>query len=378
MPERVIVAGVATRALARSAARAGYRVTAVDAFGDVDLRAVADVIAPRREGGRFSAMSAARAAQDVAASMAAYTSNFENYPDAVACLAIGRSLLGNAPRVLEQIRNPITLMRALARRGFAVPRTRASAPVPSRGSWLLKTRRSGGGHGTSPWLSGTVPRSAYLQSRIAGLPGSITFVADGRHAVPLGISRQLVGDPTFGSRGFRYCGSLLTAPGRPLFARPDEISTVARALAEAVTEEFGLIGLNGLDFIARDGVPYPIEVNPRYSASMELVERTSDVSLFDLHRRACAGTLPAEPRGGRSVAGKAIVFARRNVTLGDTRDWSSRGIADVPHPGEAITHGRPICTVFADGRTADECLARLGAEARRVYRAAESASRGAA
>jgi len=178
MPERVIVAGVATRALARSAARAGYRVTAVDAFGDVDLRAVADVIAPRREGGRFSAMSAARAAQDVAASMAAYTSNFENYPDAVACLAIGRSLLGNAPRVLEQIRNPITLMRALARRGFAVPRTRASAPVPSRGSWLLKTRRSGGGHGTSPWLSGTVPRSAYLQSRIAGLPGSITFVAD--------------------------------------------------------------------------------------------------------------------------------------------------------------------------------------------------------
>jgi predicted ATP-grasp superfamily ATP-dependent carboligase len=375
---RVVVAGVATRALACSAVRAGYQVTAVDAFGDLDLCAVADVIPVRREDGKFSAMSAARAAQRVAGGMAAYTSNFENYPEAVAFLAEGRLLLGNTPSVLRQIRNPITLMRALSRREFAVPFTRASAPASPRGNWLLKTRRSGGGHGTSPWTSGAVPRSAYLQSRIAGIPGSITFVANGRHAVPLGISRQLVGDPTFGSQGFRYCGSLLAAPARGLFPRHGEITATARALAEAVTEEFGLIGLNGVDFIARDGVPYPIEVNPRYAASMELVERTADVSLFEFHARACAGALPAEPPGGRSVAGKAIVFARRTVTLGDTRDWPSRGIADVPHPGETITQGRPICTVFAEGRTAEECLIRLRTQAKRIYRAAESRSRGAA
>ncbi|MBA2458319.1 MAG: hypothetical protein H0V43_05085, partial [Gemmatimonadales bacterium] len=48
---RLLVAGVTTRAIASSAARAGWTVTAVDAFGDLDLRACARVIALRREDG---------------------------------------------------------------------------------------------------------------------------------------------------------------------------------------------------------------------------------------------------------------------------------------------------------------------------------------
>ena len=374
------MAGVATRALALSAVRAGFDVTAVDAFGDVDLRHAADVISLRRDDGTpFSAIAAARVARSIEAGAAAYTSNFENHPDAVALLAKGRLLLGNTPSVLEQIRNPIVLMRALRRRGFVVPLTRTSAPPSSSsGRWLQKPRRSGGGHGTLPWRSGPVPRSAYLQARIPGIPGSIAFAADGRHAVPLGISRQLVGDAAFGSRNFRYCGSLLSTGLRPIFDRPTEIAETARALAEAVTEEFGLVGLNGLDFIAHDGVPYPIEVNPRYSASMELVERSSGLSLFDVHARACGGVLPAEPRPRRVVAGKAVVFARRPVRVGDTREWPSRGVADVPHPGEAISRGHPICTVFAEGRDAEECHGRLVKQADRIYRAVGAARRGAA
>lgn len=379
-PVRVVVAGVATRALALSAVRAGYEVTAIDAFGDVDLRAEAEVISLRREGGTpFSSLAAARLALTVNAEAAAYTSNFENHPDAVLLLAEGRRLLGNTPPVLEQIRNPVTLMRALRRRGFAVPSTRASAPrSASSGKWLRKPRRSGGGHGTSAWKSGPVPRSAYLQSRIAGVPGSVVFVADGRKAVPLGITRQIVGDAAFGAHGFRYCGSLLDGGSRALFDRPSEIAASAHALADAVTEEFGLVGLNGLDFIAHDGVPYPIEVNPRYSASMELVERTAGLSLFGLHARACDGALPAERPRNRAVEGKAVVFARRPVKLGDTRAWPSRGIADVPHPGEEIGRGHPICTVFAEGRDAEECRRRLVKEADRIYRAAESPARGVA
>ena len=51
----LLVAGVTTRALAVSAARAGWRVTAVDAFGDLDLRAVATVAsAAGTHGKRFS------------------------------------------------------------------------------------------------------------------------------------------------------------------------------------------------------------------------------------------------------------------------------------------------------------------------------------
>ena len=49
--------------------------------------------------------------------------------------------------------------------------------------------------------------------------------------------------------------------------------SAAHRLAAVAAAEFHLVGVNGIDFIERSGVPYPIEINPRWSASMELVER---------------------------------------------------------------------------------------------------------
>src|SRR2546427_656997 len=92
--------------------------------------------------------------------------------------------------------------RVTAADAFAVPETRASPPDArclGRG-WLLKPRRSGGGHGTRAWYPGaTVSRRSYVQERIPGPSGSIMFLADGRRTVSLGLSRQLVGDPAFGT-----------------------------------------------------------------------------------------------------------------------------------------------------------------------------------
>ena len=146
---------------------------------------------------------------------------------------------------------------------------------------------------------------------------------------------------------------------------------------ETVTELFGLRGLNGLDFIARSGVPFPIEVNPRYSASMELIERAGLLSLFRVHRDACDGRLPATPTAPAYVAGKAIVFARRTVTVGDPRAWPV-DLADVPHPGERIARGRPICTVFGQGGSEAGCRAALSRAAAAVYAALGVRKAGAA
>lgn len=378
---RLLVAGVTTRALAVSAARAGWNVTAVDAFGDLDLLACARVVALRREEGGFDPAAAAAAARAIRADIAVYTSNFENHPSAVAALAAGRRLIGNPPPVLQRVRDPLGLMLALRREGFATPATRARPPRPDTGGprrWLLKPRRSGGGHGTSAWhLGQSVGRHQYLQERLTGAAGSVVFLADGRDALVLALSRQLVGRRAFGASEFRYCGSLM---GSGLFDGEAALLRSARRLADAVTRQFGLVGLNGIDFIARAGVPWAIEVNPRYSASMELLERGSGTSLFSLHLDACLGRLPeAAPRPARGVLGKAIVFARRDVRAGETRPWLDDGaIADVPHPGERIARGRPICTVFASARTADACARALAAKAGTIYRALEPEARGAA
>jgi uncharacterized protein len=378
---RLLVAGVTTRPIASSAARAGWTVTAVDAFGDLDLRACARVIALRREDGSFDPSAAATAARSIPADAVTYTSNFENHPSAVAALAAGRRLLGNPASVLQRVRDPIGLMVALRRHGFETPETRARAPraatdTPRR--WLLKPRRSGGGHGTQAWRPGRpVARHQYLQQRIPGTPGSIVFLADGRRALPLALSRQIVGERAFGASGFRYCGSLI---GAGLFEAEEALFRRASAMADAVTRDFGLVGLNGIDFIAQAGVPWPIEVNPRYSGSMELLERGAGTPLFALHAGACTGRLPeAPPRPAPGVLGKAVVFARRDVTLRETRGWlHDPVIADVPHPGERIPRGRPICTVFASGRNAGAALRALGSKAGAIYRAAEPGARGAA
>jgi predicted ATP-grasp superfamily ATP-dependent carboligase len=145
-----------------------------------------------------------------------------------------------------------------------------------------------------------------------------------------------------------------------------------------VVTEFGLVGLNGIDFIARGGVACPIEVNPRYSASMELLERSPALSIFNLHAAACQGDLPLELSLPAQVEGKAIVFAKRDVTMGDTRRWLHRPfLADIPHPGEKVRRGRPICTVFASAHDAAACYRLLLRRASRVYLAAQSGKRAA-
>ncbi len=142
--------------------------------------------------------------------------------------------------------------------------------------------------------------------------------------------------------------------------------------------EFDLVGVNCIDFIARDDVAIPIEINPRWSASMELVERAHGVSVFGVHAAACArGELPTfdltHAHTGTTVSGKAILFARHNVTCGDTTAWlGDDSVRDVPHPGEHIPIGRPVCTIFATGAHADGCYAGLVARANRVYETLES------
>ena len=377
-----MIAGISTRALAASAARAGYRVTAVDAFGDLDLRRTADVISkPFDERTQFRPMSAATAADQASGRLACYTSNFENYPAAVERLAQGRTLLGNPASILTAVRDPLLLMQRLARLGFLIPKTRSSVPSDRnvQGSWMLKPRRSGGGHGTRVWRRNQAfPRTHYLQERVAGPPGSILFAADGHQAVVLGVSRQIVGDPRMGARGFRYCGSLL-GPAGILFPGQPKLMQVVGRLASAVTKEFGVRGLNGIDFIATGSVPWPIEVNPRYSASMELLERSEAMSIFQVHEQACGGVLPTEHIESQWVHGKAVVFARKNVVLGDTREWlEDTCLADIPHPREKIRRGHPICTVFASGSDADSCYERLVSRAAAVYRVTESGGRSAA
>ena len=365
---RVLIAGVSTRGLAESAARAGYEVVAIDGFGDLDLRVHARTVSVARVNGRFSLPTALAAAREVPRDVTCYVASFENHPKAVEALAGARSMWGNAPDVLARVRDPEQMARALAVHGLPTPAVRRAVPTGNAGRrWLVKPRASGGGSGIVAWRGERIPARSYLQERVVGIPGSVVFAADGRRAVVLGISRGLAGHPAFGATGFKYCGSILLDAEEPLFE-------YAGRLAAALTAEFGLVGVNGVDFVATRGVPFAIEVNPRYTASMELVERAYGLSIFETHARACAGSLRefSIPRLGAQTWGKAVVYARRGVTPLDTERWlADPDVRDVPIAGESIAPGHPICTIFAREQDAERCLVALARRAAGVYRTLE-------
>jgi predicted ATP-grasp superfamily ATP-dependent carboligase len=365
---RHLLVGLTTRALAESARRANCDAVTVDYFGDLDTKRLYPNLSLRERGAGYSASALARLARELHYDAVTYAGGLENHPGVVAELAEGKVLLGNSPAVLRQVRNPSLLLPRLAARGFSVPATIAFpvGEAPAGGRWLVKPVAGGGGLGVRPWRGQRVPPRQMLQERISGVPASAVFVANGRQSVLLGWSRQLHAPATF-----RYGGNLL-----PLEASADTLDELRR-LIQTVTEEFGLLGLNGIDFVLRAGRPVLVEVNPRYSASMELVERVINTSVFALHLAACDGQLPApalpdaalHPAGERGFHGKAIVYAPRSVTLGDPPGWIDRGVRDVPHPGEVIHKRHPICTVFASGPSVTACLGRLRAAQTAVLKA---------
>jgi predicted ATP-grasp superfamily ATP-dependent carboligase len=372
---RVLIVGFSTRALAESAVRAGWECVSVDAFGDLDQKARAENIALTRDLGRaYSAPAAVAVGRRFSVDVAAYVGNLENHPAAVRRLAEGRELLGNSPATLVETRDVAKLARAVRRAGAQVPTTRGpSSSAPRSGEWLRKPARGGGGSGVRRFVAGAKLRSGEIvQERVMGTLASASFAADGRRAVLLGLAEGLAGDSAFGASGYRYCGSLFPLPASAeLLAKLD-------AVAQATTRAFGLRGVNGIDFVLRDGEPVVLELNPRYSASMELVERSFGPSVFEIHAAACRGTLPEPwaPKDSTETLGKAVLWAKRDLVIGDTRSWMKRDdVRDVPHPGERIPRGRPVCTVFARGRDVAACRLRLAEAAAAIEQGIEATGR---
>jgi uncharacterized protein len=180
----------------------------------------------------------------------------------------------------------------------------------------------------------------------------------------LGLTEQLVGQRAFGVDGYRWCGNVV--PPRLRAGERDALLGQARAICSCVAGAFALRGLFGVDFIWDGEHAWTLEVNPRPTASLEAIEAAYGVGVFEAHLRGCDGELPHLEIERRGAAGKAVVFATEDVVIGDSERWLERGVRDVPHPGERIAAGRPICTVLATAATPEDVVAGLEEQAARL------------
>ena len=152
----------------------------------------------------------------------------------------------------------------------------------------------------------------YLQEFIEGESQSAVFCGEGGGARLLGVSRQLVGEDFLHAAPFRYCGSV--GPLQPDAAQRQTLERFGSILAR----KCGLRGLFGVDGIVRDGAFWPVEVNPRYTASVEVLEYALGLSAMAWHRAAFdpSAPLPGAAFGRRStLLRQSRLFARRDVTF---------------------------------------------------------------
>jgi len=364
----ILLVAVSARMLAELAAREGHEVMALDRFGDLDLQRLCPSVSILRDlGGRGGMAALVDAAEGIRAPSVIYGAGLENRPALVARLAAGRTLLGCAPQTLRRVRDPALLGASLRRAGLAYPRTFSAREAPVRADrtrrWLRKPLRGGGGRGVREWRGGGLGAGLVVQERIAGLPCSAAAVADGRSAALLGVSEQLIGRRALGARGYAWCGNLV--PPRLAAQERHALADAARAICDHLAGAFGLCGLFGVDMVWDGEQAWVVEVNPRPTASLETIEAVHCVRSFAAHLEACAGRLPAVGSFAEAdgAAGKAVLFATEDVRAPDTRAWTARGIRDVPHPGEPIAAGHPICTLVATGRAPEAVLAALEARA---------------
>jgi predicted ATP-grasp superfamily ATP-dependent carboligase len=357
MTPAVGVVGASARAAVHSLARAGYSAWAVDLFADRDLARIAPCVAcPMAD---YPA-ALPRLAAAFPPGPVLYTGGLENHPAVVAELSARRELWGNPPDVLEAVRNPHRLFAALDAAGFAVPSlVPPGSPCPTSGSWLRKPLRSSAGHGIRFAKPGEPASPAhYFQEFIEGVGMSAVYGG----TTLLGVTEQLVGEPWLHARPFHYCGSI-----GPVDIPPDVFRHRVSALAE-----LGLRGLWNTDFVLRDRQAVPVEVNPRYSASVEVLEHARGAPAFGVW-------LPSGRSSVAGVVGKAIYFAPRDLTFpatgpwdadlaGEFDPWRLPGFADIPAPGSFIDAGQPVLTFFATGKTPAEVRDRLQSRATELDR----------
>ncbi|WP_119287002.1 ATP-grasp domain-containing protein [Azohydromonas sediminis] len=351
--ETLVVAALSARTLAESARRGGWRVIALDLFGDVDTRRasarwqpIGDPADARIDPARLAAALADAASQpNVAAWVAG--SGFDAPHDA-AFAAAGAMLprLGMAADVVAAVRHPATFFATLDRLGLAHPEVRTTPPHAPAG-WLAKDAGgSGGRHIRAAADAGPAPGVSpgiYWQRVHRGTPMSALFLADGRRAAIVGLNRLLV--RPLGARPYVYHGAIGPIDAPALRAR------IAAAL-DALVPAFGLRGLASLDFLADGEQPVLLEINPRPSDTMALYDALWPAGLLRAHVDALGGRLPPCTPHDASVRGHEIVYApcagRVDAALA-ARLASDRHTHDVPAAGTAFDAGMPVCTVGAEG-----------------------------
>lgn len=381
LTRRILIVGGTTRAAADSVRRAGWVPVCADLFADLDLRATAEVI-PVQDYPQSLPDDIAR----VQADAWFYCGALENHPDIIERILVTNPsigpLLGSSPSALKFVRNPFRLFNCLRWEGMkTLDIADQSSPPKPDGTWLQKPLASAGGRLIRVWdesaAKSPFTEPCYFQRRARGIAVSAIFRFENGKPLWQGASQELdsPSDSSPPSR-FSYCGSrTLNCEDQDLqdktesesgMTLPDSVRQKLIRIAEVLhQQEKGLHGLVGFDFRLDGTDVWLTEINPRYTASVEILELATGRSLlnpepFESSISADVITPRAlqEPGSHSSiVVMKQVLYAVRLMKAPDlsrflpgNNPWEIPCLADIPVPQIVIEPGWPICTIMSSGK----------------------------
>lgn len=345
MKETVLIAGYATRHVAGSAQRAGYRVCAVDHFCDSDLGwSVSDYE------GFLELDDLPAAIEQIRVRNAFDRLILTSGAEMAICPGIPRA--GTDPKKIQRFLDKSETQDFFS--GIGVPHPGKAEegsypimikPITGAGGWrnaIVRTEEE-----KKRWIT-EIDLPYICQQFVEGMPASVSCISDGRRAVAIAANEQILRGS--GTSAFGFAGSI-TPCVHPLAGD-------MMACAEKIVSASGCIGSVGVDFVLSDEV-VAIEVNPRFQATLDTVELSTGLNLFSLHMDACSGILPkARPRPLRYAA-RRILFAERECMVRYRLDRFRPIAADIPPPGTVFAEGDAIISVFGYGSTRESALRML-------------------
>ena len=357
----IIVAAYSARALASSAAHAGFAALSIDVFGDDDTRETS-LASVKLDGGLSDGLDPDKVVGAVELLISAhdpiglvYGAGFEHQPETIAAIALKTRVFGADAETLKRAKDPLALTRICKENGVRHPQVQFAAPDKPE-FWLVKKRGgAGGAHVAAAHDSRRASQDCYYQLRVTGKNVSALFLATRKKADIIGLSAQWTA-PTR-ALPFRYGGA-----AGPVDVSPAQAEEVARSVA-AIAADLDLVGLNSIDFIIADEAVWLIEINPRPGATLDVFESSED-PLFARHIAACEGSLLSTSRGV-PVKAAEIVYAPHDLVVRRQGNWPNWAV-DRSAPGTRIAAGDPLCTALASGATVESARACARERARQI------------
>ena len=380
----LLVTGIDVVSLAASTRRAGYQVCAVDYFGDQDLKSLCREslsIVKQRVGETcgqldkaFSPEALLQLAKDllrrVEIDAVLLSSGLDDSQNVLFELDNLIPILGNHPNVVRKVRDKMKFFQELERLGIPHPETAIAENLEeARGEAknigypvLVKPLRGFGGAGIRKAENPRELEQAFqdasllddkvlIQEYISGIAASASVISSTTETVTLTLNEQLLGMSEMGQREpFGYCGNVV-----PLQVNK-AVADRCKSMVERVASHFNLVGSNGIDLvISKEGVPYVVEVNPRFQGTLECVERTLNVNIVKAHVEACVqGKLPTLEKSPSAFCVRLILFAPQRSVVPDLSVFEE--VRDIPLPGVIIEEGEPVCSMVVDGANRDSSL----------------------